>query len=209
MDNNFGEIIALIVAIVLTVVFFKYILVVVGILVVLVAIYAVAVYLRKKRKQKEIVGENITRGDVDEYIKECTLKIQNLRRYYYKLKDDDMRKLLDEVTKGLQKTNKILKDDPSDLKIIRRFMNITLPSCDKILSQSAQIYTIENPNEKSKKALEESKQGLEMISIAITNQINKLFDNNVMDIEVEIKVLKKTLLAKGLLNEEKENEDNE
>ena len=155
-----------------------------------------------------MVLEDVTKGDIDDYIKKSNIRIQNLRKYYYKLKEDDVRVLLDNVTESAKKIIRILKEDPRDYKAIRRFLNITLESSEKILSQSAQLYSVENPNEKTKKGLKDAKEGMEVLSTAINNQINKLYDNNAMDLDIELKVLKKILSAKGLLNDiDKENED--
>ena len=110
----------------------------------------------------------------------------------------------------MKKILDILKEDPRDFTAIRRFMNITLDSSEKILNQSAQLYTIESPGEKTKEAWDDAKEGLELISTAVENQISKLYDNNAMDLDIEVKVLKKVLGAKGLLNDlDKENEDDQ
>ena len=210
MDSDFIEIIFVIGAIVLTVVFFKYFLIVLGVAVAAVAVVSIVRYAKKKKRRNDMALEDVTNGDVEDFIKLSTSGIQNLRRYYYKLKDEDMRQSLDKITKNLKKMIKILKEDPRDYKAIRRFFNITLDSSDKILSQSSQLYSIEIPNEKTEKGLADAKEGLDLLSTAINNQINKLYDNNAMDLDIEVKVLKKILSAKGLINEsDKENEDDQ
>ena len=207
MDSDFGEIIFVVVAIVLAVVFLRYFLIILIVAAALIAIFAVISQARKKKKRKEMVLEDVERGTIEDYIKQSSSQIQNLRRYYYKLKDEDIRLSLDNVTEGLKKIIKILKEDPRDFKAVRRFMNLALESSDKILAQSSQLYTIENPNEKAKKSIQDAKEGLDALSTAINNHINKLYDNNALDLDIEVKVLKKLLSTKGLLTENKENED--
>jgi len=208
MDSDFVEIIFVIGAIVLTVLFFKYFLVVIGILAVAIAIIVVIRNVKKKNGRKQMVLEDVSKGDIDDFIKESTTRIQNLRRYYYKLKEEDMRLSLDKTTDSMKKILSILKEDPRDYKAIRRFLNITLESSDKILYQSSQLYSIENPDDKTRKGLSDAKEGLKLLSEAMDKQINKSYDNNAMDLDIEVKVLKKILSAKGLINEsDKENED--
>lgn len=210
MDSDFIEIIFVIGAIVLTVVFFKYFLIALGIIAVAIAAVAIVKNYKNKKRRDELVLDDVSRGSVEDYIKKSTSKIQNLRRYYYKLKDEDARVALDKITQSMKKILGILKEDPRDFKAIRRFMNITLDSSEKILNQSAQLYTIESPSEKTKEALDDAKEGLELISTAVGNQISKLYDNNAMDLDIEVRVLKKVLGAKGLLNDlDKENEDDQ
>jgi len=205
MDSDFFEIIFVIGAIVLTIVFFKYFLIVLGVVVALIAVIAVVRYMKNQNLRKEMVLEDVSKGDVEDFIKHSESRIQNLRRYYYKLKEDDIRNSLDKTTDGLKKIIKIIKEDPRDYKIIRRFLNITLDSSDKILAQCANLYSVESPNDNTKKGIEDAKEGINLISTAVNNQINKLYDNNAMDLDIE---LKKVLSAKGLLNDlDKENED--
>ncbi len=208
MDSDFIEIIFVIGAIVLAVVFFKYFLVILGIAVVLIVAAAIIKYIKKQNSRKTMVLEDVSKGDVEDFIKESTSKIQNLRRYYYRLKEDDIRTSLDKLTENLKKIIKIVKEDSRDYKAIRRFLNLTLESSDKILSQSAQLYSVENPTEKTQKAIADAKEGLELLASSANKQINKLYDNNAMDLDIELKMLKKLLSAKGLLDEkDKENED--
>ena len=208
MDNDFIEIIFVIGAVVLAVVFFKYFLVIVGVAVAAIVIAAIVKYAKKQSSRKTMVLEDVSKGDVEDFIKLSNSKIQNLRRYYYRLKEDDMRTSLDKVTENLKKITKIIREDPRDYKAIRRFLNMTLESSEKILSQSAQLYSVENPTEKTIKGIADAKEGMELLSAAIDKQINKLYDNNAMDLDIELKVLKKLLSSKGLLEEtDKENED--
>lgn len=211
MDNNFGEIIAVIIGIGLIVLFFRYFLVIVLILGLIAAIYFIAKGIKNKKDDNVIVVEGHTHGDIDSYTTNTNKRIQDLRRYYYKIKGDDLRNMLDNVTASFKKLMKALKDDPVDFPIIRRFMTITLKSCENILRQTALLFSIENPSESNKKAIENSYDGLKLIDTAITNQINKLYDNNAIDLDVEIEVLKKSLEAKGLLDKdiEKENVEND
>lgn len=205
MGNNFVGVIIFVVAIGLIIVFFKYFLIIIAVAVFLIILLSMMKKIKKKQESEEIVADNITRGQIDVYIKESIKKVQELRKYYYKLKGDEMRNTLDEVTAGLKKIINILKENPNNFKKIRRFLNTTLTSCDNILFQSSQLFSIENPSEKNKQALENAKEGLVLLSTAMKNQINKLYDSNVLDLDVEIEVLKNILGAKGLL--EKENND--
>jgi len=208
MDNDFVEIIFVIGAIVLTIVFFKYFLIALGIIIAIIGVFALSKYIKRKNRRNQMVSDNVFKGNIEDYIKQIKTKIQNLRRYYYKLKDEDMRTLLDNVTVGMKKIVSILKEDPRDYKAIRRFLNITIDSTDKILSQSAQLYSIENPSDNTLEGLKNAKEGLNLLSSAINNQINKLYDNNAMDLDIEVKVLKNVLGAKGLISEsDKENVD--
>lgn len=205
MNNNFAGVIIFVVALGLVILFFKYFLIIIAIAIFLIILLSVIKSIRKKQENDVIVIENFTKGQIDVYIKESTKKVQELRKYYYKLKGDEMRNSLDDVTASFKKIINMLKENPDDFKKIRRFLNITLTSCNKILFQSAQLFSIEKPSDKNIDALESAKESLVLLNNAMKNQINKLYDNNVLDLDVEIEVLKKTLGAKGLL--EKENND--
>lgn len=156
---------------------------------------------REKKKKEKLVTDGITVGDVDDYILKSSSKLQAIRRNYYKLKDDDMRKELDLISDRFKKIAKIIKDDPSDFKVARRYLNAMLSSLDTIVSQSVRLFESPELSDEGKTSLINAKEGMRFLRQSADNQINKLFENNILELDVELEVLKKSLAARGLTNE--------
>ena len=166
------------------------------------------VYNSKEKKKKEkLVTDGITFGDVDAYIHKSESRLQAIRRNYYKLKDDDMRKGLDLISDRFKKIIKILRSDPTDFKVARRYLNMMLSSLDTIVSQSVRLFESPEPSDEAKDSLKKAKEGMGLLLESADNQINKLYENNILELDVEIEVLKKSLAARGLTTGENGNNE--
>ena len=217
MDNGnqgcFGGIIIAIIAII-ALFLFKSMLIwwVIGIIAFVIVMLAAVIIImnrREKKKKQQQVAEGVTLGDVEKIIAKSNSHLQEIRRGYYKLDDIMMREELDIITDRCKQIFKIVKQDPKDIKAARRFLNTALFSLEKIISQSVRLFDAPNISEEGKKALENAKEGLILLRRACDSQINKFYENNILDLDVELEVLKKTLSARGLLDSEKEKtEDN-
>lgn len=164
------------------------------------------IYNSKEKKKKErIVTDGVTAGDVDDYILRSKSRLQGIRRNYYKLKDDDMRKELDLISERFKQLAKIVKDDPSDFKVARRYINTMLSSLEIIVTQSVRLFESPSLNENGKASLENAKQGMLLLRKSAEKQINKLYENNILELDVEIAVLKKSLAARGLTDNKTSN----
>ena len=162
-------------------------------------IIALLVYnAREKKKKEELVTDGVTVGDVDAYILKSESRLQSIRRNYYKLKDDDMRRELDLISDRFKKITKIVKDDPTDFKVARRYLNTMLSSLDTIVSQSVKLFESPELSDEGKSSLLSAKEGMELLRESAETQINKLYENNILELDVEIEVLKKSLAARGL-----------
>lgn len=162
-------------------------------------IIALLVYnSREKKKKEELVTDGVTVGDVDAYILKSESRLQSIRRNYYKLKDDDMRRELDLISDRFKKITKIVKDDPTDFKVARRYLNTMLSSLDTIVSQSVKLFESPELSDEGKSSLLSAKEGMELLRESAETQINKLYENNILELDVEIEVLKKSLAARGL-----------
>ncbi len=163
------------------------------------AVVALLIYNSKeKQKKAKIVTDGVTVGDVDAYILKSKSKLQTIRRNYYKLKDDDMRKELDLISDRFKQITMIIKDDPSDFKVARRYLNAMLTSLETIVSQSVKLFESPELSEDGKASLKNAKEGMQLLRESANTQINKLYENNILELDVEIEVLKKSLAARGL-----------
>jgi 5-bromo-4-chloroindolyl phosphate hydrolysis protein len=152
-------------------------------------------------RKKKVVAEGMTVADVDNIIKQSNAQLQEICRNYYKLKDPEMQKELDAISNQFRQIFKIIKEDPKDIKNARRYMNTTFLSLSTIVNQSVQLFQVPNLSDEAKASLKNAKEGMRMIREATDKQINKFYENNILDLDVELAVLKKSLSARGLLEE--------
>lgn len=186
--------------------FIKWILIGFGIIVAGLVVLIIVLGQKEKKKKKEIVAEGMTLGDVESIINESNARLQALRRNYYKLKDTEMQKELDLISNLFRQMFKIVKEDPKDIKAARRYINATLSSLETIITQSVALFDAPSLTGEAQQTLKSAAEGMAMIRKATEKQINKFYENNVLDLDVELTVLKKSLSSRGLLEEEKDEE---
>jgi len=187
----------------------KWILVGLGVIVAVLIIMLIILNQKQKQKKKTVVAEGITVADVDLILKENKAKLQNIRRSFYRLKDTGMQNELDLISNLFKQIFKIVEEDPKDIKAARRYINATFASLDTIVNQSVRLFEAPNLTGEGKQTLKNAKEGMIMIRKATEKQINKFYQNNILDLDVELAVLKKSLSSRGLLDADKTNENNE
>lgn len=203
-ENNPIGIILVIIAIVVALVFFSNILVWIAILAGAVILGVVILIIvsgaKKKKEMQREVSPGVTQGQITQYMVIQQKRMQDIRRYYYRLGQYNMRETLDEITQGVKDVLKILREDPSDYTVVRRFLNATLASLENIVHQAAHLSAKPEPDQVTIDALRNAADGMEMIRDAIQHQIEKLYENNIINLDVEIEVLRRSLSAKGLID---------
>ncbi len=165
-------------------------------------------YNKKNKKDKEaLVAEGVTKGAVDSYLAQSSARLQSIRRNYYKIKDEDMRREIDLLTDRYKQIAKIVKDDPADFKPARRFVDTMLSSMDRIVNQSVQIFNSPEISPSGREALDKALESLVLLRNAADRQISRFNENNILELDVELEVLKKSLVSRGLLKENEINSD--
>lgn len=162
---------------------------------------------RQKKKRMEMVADGITAGEVEDYFKEASQRIQAVRRNYFKLKDENMRVELDSITDRFKKISEIVKGDLSDFKQARRYLNTMLSSLENIVDQSVRLFNVPEKSEEINNSLGKALEGMVLLRQSADKQIGKLHENNLLELDVEIEVLKKTLSSRGLTNPEDGNNE--
>lgn len=86
-----------------------------------------------------------------------------------------------------------LKTNPQKITTARRFLTYYLDTAAKIMNKYKAFLDTRLDSEDMNKVYIETNRGLEILNKAFTNQFNKLLQNEMMDIEADIKVLEQTL----------------
>jgi 5-bromo-4-chloroindolyl phosphate hydrolysis protein len=178
------------------------------VLITLIIIGIIIVFLynkqKKNKERNQSISTGITVGMVNDSIFTYEKDIQSLRRNIYKMHDTTIRTELDALTQKMRKILKILRDDPTDFKKTRRFMDSLLSSLQPIVSQGVQLYSANDTISIDTQTIDDLREGFSLINQACDNHIKKMYDNNLMDLDVELTVLKKSLRSRGLLDNESE-----
>ena len=136
--------------------------------------------------------------DIDPIVEEGNRALSEMGRLYLSIKDNDVRRKINEIMRITDKITQDAIEDPSDIPQIKKFMNYYLPTTIKLLNAYDRMSAqgIEGDNlDKSMKSINEM---LDAAIEAYKKRLDSLFENQALDIETDIKVLNTMLAREGL-----------
>ena len=151
----------------------------------------------KKEDPNEFVCEGITRKAFNEIINSGRAQIKRIEEIGLKIMDHKVRINILDIC---QVANEIYDDfiqDPKDIKTSRRFINYYLETTEKIVDKYYKLANCEYLTKEGTESLQEVEKTLELIEESFKKHLKKLLDNDILDLDAEIKVLKDTMKAES------------
>ena len=188
-------VLAVIVGIILFI-FFQQLLVAIILLVVLL-ITAGVFFLTMMKRQAEARSENfggITPEMVQEAVKMGREKVKKIFYYQYQIPKPEVKKQVETLCMTAEKIINEFQNDPKDIKSARRFIHYYLDATIKILDRYIDLTKQDVKSEEADKMITEVEQVMNSTLQEIyQKQYQKLMTDDVLDLDVEIELLKKTL----------------
>jgi 5-bromo-4-chloroindolyl phosphate hydrolysis protein len=157
-------------------------------------------FSRKIKKGSRIELTGIDKKKLADTLEEGRLRLREMRSYTSKIRDYRVRKKANGVYQAASDIFENFKDDPRDIKKARQFLNYYFDSAITILKKYIELkdkkIKIDSPE--LEETLSKVESTLDTVKTAFEKQLAKLQENDVMDLDIEIEVLKKTLQAEGL-----------
>jgi 5-bromo-4-chloroindolyl phosphate hydrolysis protein len=124
-------------------------------------------------------------------------RLKQLSSSTLKIKDNDVAAKVKEICKIGTDIFKTIKENPSDLRRARQFTNYYLDATEKIIERYIQLTTSKVRNDEIDKAVKDVEEVLDTIKGTYEKQYAALFEDDVLDLDVEIKLLKQTIKLEG------------
>lgn len=125
--------------------------------------------------------------------------LMELRRLSMKIRHPGIRKRSEELCGSIDKLLRTLKEHPQDILRVRRFLNESLPMMGNILTTYKKLEDSGVPVEETAGRAEAA---LRDLFSAMEKQYAQLFEDDVLDMSVEIETLKLVCRRDGLLTGE-------
>jgi len=142
-----------------------------------------------------------TYGITPDMIKKITKsgkkKIAKMRRVSRKTDDETVKEKIENICIIIEKIFKDFEHDPKDVKAARQFLNYYIDATLKIVQQYS-LLSKKSPDSGREKTLRDVEESFAKIEKAFENQLNKLYDDDFLDLDAEISVLKKSIDSDGL-----------
>ena len=168
-----------------------------GIVVVGVIVIVVAVIYFAFRKSDAKDAENAKAKDNSQLAKGRS-SLMELRNIGLRIKNSEVRALNEDICKTVDKILSTLKKQPEDIKKLRQFFNYYLPTLTNILKK---FVAIEESGVPAENIVHSTINCLGDIKKATEKQYAALFDNDMLDMSVEMEALTVACKRDGLLTD--------
>jgi len=161
-------------------------------LAVLIALSRIISTLVKKRSAgiEKIVGEKeYAQSQISEGVKKLTA-IRNMTRM---IPNNEAAKKIQEICKTGMEIFDYIKKNPGNLKKAKMFINYYLDTTEKIIIQYAELAKRSDLTDDMKKTLADVEATLDSMRVTYKKQLTSLFEDDILDLNTEISVLKKTI----------------
>ena len=168
----------------------------IAVLAVIIVVVAVIYFAFRKSDTKE--ADDAKAKDNAQLSKGRT-NLMELRNIGMRIKNSEVRKLNEEICKTVDKIFTTLKKQPEDIRKLRQFFNYYLPTLTNILKK---FLAIEESGVPADDIVQSTISCLGDIKKATEKQYAALFDNDILDMSVEMEALTVACKRDGLLTDE-------
>ena len=164
-------------------------------------------------------GELVFRKDEVKTLKETNISLYNILQKAKKqnkhildmipqIEDEKVRVTLNEINDTVDKIIKTIEKEPDKEKKLKNFFDYYLPVTVKLVDRYDEIENQHMTSSEIKKFNDSTKKTLEEIDTVFKKFLNILYESDVLDTKVEIKVLNSMLKSDGLSKNELKVEGN-
>jgi len=188
-----GGIIAIIILVVLFIVLKEYLLFILIAIGVIIAAFVILLLVLNKKDKAKAEEKELLNGNISERITAYRKLVSELMHFYYNIHDKEVKLILRKIEKAALKMIDVIKADPRDADKAGRFMRTSLDGAKRIMDSFRRLEKAPESSENVAKAKADAVSSLNRIIDAFEHQTKKLYDNDVMNMDVETEVLNKTL----------------
>lgn len=149
------------------------------------------------------VKEEILTGDaaIDREIAEGRARLENLKKANEAIPHPEITKNLDRMYTAGEQIFKELGRDPRKIALVRRFMNYYLPTTEKLMEQYQVLQDASTKGQNITSAMTRIENSTGMVADAFEKCLDKLYADDELDIDAEIKVMQTMLAGDNLVKD--------
>ena len=160
--------------------------------------YGAGILIFKDRSKLDLSIDKKNLYDILKEAKEETLQISNISK---QIEDKEVVENIEQICDISNKIIDTLSKNPNKLGQARNFLNYYLPVTIKILTRCDEIENQRLNTTESKEFMESVKKMTEKIKNAFNEQLNNMYQTEMIDTDAEIKVFESMLKSDGFLDD--------
>ena len=138
-----------------------------------------------------------TVSDIDSVLETGFEKLGSLEQKSLQIDKEEIRLKIGRIYSLGQKILDTVRDNPSDYRAARQFFNYYLDATNSILDKYVTLQNNRDHLSIAEDSFQKTENLLDTIEVAYQKQLEKLFEDDVMDLDTELKVLAKTIKSEG------------
>ena len=143
-------------------------------------------------------GVDVTASEIRKTIEGSREKVRNIRNSTMRIRDNKTAGQIQEICRVASQIIDNLQKDPRDIKKARQFILYYLDATEKIVIRYGELSDKRETTPDVEKSLSKVEGILQMIKEAFDKQLAHLLENQLMDLDTEVDVLRKTIEMEGL-----------
>ena len=143
-------------------------------------------------------GTGIAADELEAAIRSGRAASNSLQNLAFKITKTEVRRKVEAIAETAYRIVDDVKNDPKDLRAARQFFGYYLGAAVKVVNSYVELTGRPNLDDEAKAACARVESELGTIQAAFEKQFQMLQENNVIDLDVELSVLKKTIQMEGL-----------
>ncbi|MBP7584754.1 MAG: 5-bromo-4-chloroindolyl phosphate hydrolysis family protein [Spirochaetes bacterium] len=147
------------------------------------------------KRLTEVYG--ITPETVEKVVKKGMKKVRVMRKYAAEIEKEPVRACVERIATHTESIFLDFKTDPKDLKAARLFLNNYLDSTTNIIGQYIEL-SHQGKGTANEETIRKAEEVLTTIEKAFEKQLAKLYDDDFLDLDAEISVIKKSMKMEGV-----------
>ena len=154
---------------------------------------------KKKQEEEEERKRNLTGNEeLDKIILEGNDYIKKLREANVAIEHEGISESIDRMEKAAADIFAFVKDNPSQIPEIKKFMNYYLPTTLKLLNSYEKLSRQSVKGENIQSAMFDIEGMMQTIATAFEKQLDFLFGTEILDLQADITVMENILEQEGL-----------
>lgn len=157
---------------------------------------------RRKEEEEEKKKRSTGNEELDRIIEEGDEYIEKLRKANVAIEHEGISESIDRMERAARDIFDFVKEHPSEIPEIKKFMNYYLPTTLKLLASYEKLSRQSVKGENIQGAMFDIEGMMQTIATAFEKQLDFLFSAEVMDLQADITVFESILEQEGLKDSE-------
>lgn len=161
------------------------------------ALSYMALWLATRKEKKQIIKDT-AKTEYDLRMSEAKEKISEIYRLAKTIENTIVKDKAYKAIKAAMEIYKNLEKNPSDIKYADKFITYYLEVFLKVIKKQIELASGDITLKEIEKTLSAIENALDQLKISFERQLSKMLSDDILDIDTEIALLKKTVKMEGL-----------